>query len=76
MSSFCTAKATHIFSAKNFIYCVNFKESLTNDIVSFEQLGPDQYSQGSKVSFGGHSVGNPHDQMTKYTEFVTIFSSA
>ena len=22
------------------------------------------------------SVGNPRDQMTKYTEFVTVFSSA
>ena len=46
MSSFCTAKATHIFSAKKFqnIYVsldVNFNESLTNDVVSFEQLGPD-----------------------------------
>ena len=46
MSSFCSAKATHIFSAKkNQHICisldVNFKESLTNDIVSFEQLGPD-----------------------------------
>ena len=47
MSSFCTAKATRIFSAKNFsIHCicvsldVNFNESLTNDVVSFEQLGP------------------------------------
>ena len=43
MSSFCTAKATHIFSAKNFSQFaldLNFNESLTNDIVSFEQLGP------------------------------------
>ena len=45
MSSFCTAKATHIFSAKkNQHICVslnaNFNESLTNDDVSFEQLGP------------------------------------
>ena len=44
MSSFCTAKATHIFSAKISAYLVsldlNFNESLTNDIVSFEQLGP------------------------------------
>ena len=43
MSNFCTAKATHIFSAKNFrifAYHSNFNESLTNDIVSFEQLGP------------------------------------
>ena len=44
MSSFCNAKATHIFSAKNFsifaYHIVNFNESLTNDVVSFEQLGP------------------------------------
>ena len=39
MSSFCTAKATHIFSAKNFsIFAYHI--SLTNDIVSVEQLGP------------------------------------
>ena len=46
MSSFCTAKATHIFFSKKIQHiCVslhiNFNESLTNDIVSFEQLGPD-----------------------------------
>ena len=45
MSNFCTAKATHIFFSKKFqhIYVslnVNFHETLTNDIVSFEQLGP------------------------------------
>ena len=45
MSSFCTAKATHIFSAKKKFQniCVsldvNFNESLTN-VISFEQLGP------------------------------------
>ena len=37
--------AFHIFSAKNLHICVsldvNFNESLTNDVVSFEQLGPD-----------------------------------
>ena len=46
MSSFCTAKATHIFSAKKIQHiCVsldlNFNESFTNDVISFEQLGPD-----------------------------------
>ena len=45
MSSFCTAKATHIFFSKKFQHIcvsldVNFNESLTNDTVSFEQLGP------------------------------------
>ena len=51
MSSFCTAKATHIFSAKKIQHIcvsldVNFNESLTNDIVSFEQLGPDMLRYG------------------------------
>ena len=45
MRSFCTAKATHIFFCKKFQHIcvsldVNFNESLTNDVVSFEQLGP------------------------------------
>ena len=45
MKSFCTAKATHIFSAKKIqLICVSldvhFNESLTNDVVSFEQHGP------------------------------------
>ena len=46
MSSFCGAKATHIFFSEKFQHIclsldVNFNESLTNDVVSFEQLGPD-----------------------------------
>ena len=45
MSSFCTAKATHIFSAKKFQHIceslnVNFDKSISNDVVNFEQLGP------------------------------------
>ena len=42
--SFFSAKAPHIFSAKNgsvFMYNRNFNVTLTNDIVSFEQLGPE-----------------------------------
>ena len=40
------AKATHIFSAKNIrVYAIFndqiFKDTLTDDIVSFKQLGPD-----------------------------------
>ena len=54
MSSFCTAKATHIFSAKNFsifaYHSVNFNESFTNDIISFEQLGPDLFVQYREAS--------------------------
>ena len=41
--AFANAKATHIFSPK--ILAVfndqSFNDTLTNDIVSFEQLGPD-----------------------------------
>ena len=45
--AFCTAKATHIFFSKNIsVYAIFIDQSLngmlTNDIVSFEQLGPDQ----------------------------------
>ena len=53
---FSIAKATHIFSAKISAYLricvlldVNFNESLTNDIVSFEQLGPEFFTW--KISF-------------------------
>ena len=40
------AKATHIFFSKNIsVYAIfddqNFNDTLTNDIVSFEQLGPE-----------------------------------
>ena len=46
VSSFCTAKATHIFFSKKYqricvSFDVTFNESLTNNVVSFEQLGPD-----------------------------------
>ena len=49
VSSFCTAKSTHIFFSKKFQHIcvsfdVNFNESLTNDVVSFEQLGLERYS--------------------------------
>ena len=43
--AFANAKATHIFFSKNIsVYAISndqsFKDTLTNDIVSFEQLGP------------------------------------
>ena len=57
MSSFCNAKATHIFFSKKIQHiCVSFdiyfNESLTNDIVSFEQLGPVLY----EFDYGNYSV--------------------
>ena len=47
VSSFRSAKATHICFSKKFQHIcvsvdVNFNKSLTNDVVSFEQLGPDE----------------------------------
>ena len=44
--AFANAKATHIFSAKNIthVYAIfndqSFNDTLTNNIISFEQLGP------------------------------------
>ena len=43
--AFANAKASHIFSAKISVYAIfndqSFNDTLTNDIVSFEQLGTD-----------------------------------
>ena len=44
--AFANAKATHIFVSKKFsVYAIfndhSFNDTLTNDIVSFEKLGPD-----------------------------------
>ena len=54
VSSFCTAKATHIFFSKKFQHIcisldVNFNESLTNNVVSFEQLGPELIISNSQT---------------------------
>ena len=43
--AFANAKATHIFFSKNIsVYVIfndqNFNDSLTNDIISFEQMDP------------------------------------
>ena len=42
--AFANAKATHIFSAKILAHVIfnaqSFNDTLTNDIISFEQLGP------------------------------------
>ena len=47
---FANAKAPHIFFSKNIsVYAIfndqSFNDTLTNDIVSFEQLGTDQHSR-------------------------------
>ena len=47
---------SHFFSKKFQHICasfdVNFNESLTNDVVSFEQLGPDLHIVNAHISFG------------------------
>ena len=58
MSSFCNAKATHIFSAKNInvfakninVFAIfqdrNFNLTLANNLVKLDQLGPDMQADG------------------------------
>ena len=50
MRILCSAKDSHIFSTKNKCICNinvgNFNETLTNDVVSFEQLAPGVTDQG------------------------------
>ena len=60
--NFANAKATHIFFSKNiYVYAIfnnqSFNDTSTNNIVSFEQLGPDWYfsSMHSKLSRGAHN---------------------
>ena len=74
MSSFCT----HIFSAKKFQHIcvsldVNFNESLTNDIVSFEQLGPGDRVVGAP-DFGSRDLW--FESNTAHKPFInTLLSS-
>ena len=53
--AFAKAKATHIFFSKNIsLYAIfndqSFNDTLTNDIVSFEQLGPDLSAYSDEVA--------------------------
>ena len=51
--AFANAKATHIFQQKKNIYAIfngqRFNDTLTNGIVSFEQLGPGSYVSWSSL---------------------------
>ena len=54
--AFANAKATHIFFSKNIsVYAIfhdqSFNGMLTNDMVSFEQLGPDIFSYFSMKTY-------------------------
>ena len=59
MRILCSAKDSHIFSTKNnsvFVILMFeiFNETLTNDVVSFEQLGPVQ--QARSLRKHGHAI--------------------
>ena len=71
MSSFCTAKATHIFLAQHICISldVNFNESLTNDVVSFEQLGPD----GKVHEHSGYWENISADKVKYFLVFFFLF---
>ena len=61
MSSFCKCKSySHFFSKNISIYAIfndqSFNDTLTNNIVSFEQLGPGYYSS-LNVSYGTELTG-------------------
>ena len=50
----CTAKASHLFSTKKYWYISalnvrSFNETLTNDVISFEQPGPDFHLSGTGI---------------------------
>ena len=52
--AFANAKAIHIFFSKNvsvyaIFYDQSFNDTLTNDIISFEQMGPDLHSYHNSV---------------------------
>ena len=75
VSSFCTAKATHIFFSKKFQHIcisldVNFNESLTNDIVSFEQLGPVLLTSLGKMFFPWRFVVNANSFYASEWQFT------
>ena len=49
--AFANAKVTHIFSTKMLAYDQSFNDTLTNDIASFEQLGPVYFKDVSTLEY-------------------------
>ena len=75
MSSFCKCKSySHFFSKNNSIYAVfndqSFNDTLTNDIVSFEQLGPDVSTLEKSVP--DHCVGRCQFQAAVTTKWIRV----
>ena len=59
--AFANAKVTHIFFSKNISVCAifndqNFNNTLTNDIVGFKQLGPDELQCEKKALLSFHRI--------------------
>ena len=63
MTSFCKCKSYSYFFSKNIsVYAIvnyqRFNDTLTNDIVSFEQPGPGLYSRGWTASTSQNEIAN------------------
>ena len=77
MSSFCKSYS-HFFGKKFQHICVsldvNFNESLTNDIVSFEQLGPEIFIQHNKgINFYHSWAKSADDKLMIHLYFFLFF---
>ena len=70
--AFANAKATHIFFSKNIsIYAIlndqSFNDTLSNDIDSFEQLGPEEQSILICLCFTAQSTQLGHVERGQFT---------
>ena len=75
--AFANAKATHIFSANISAYMLYlmiqvFIDSLTNDIVSFEQLGPGCYKKVVVVQINPF-MSNGLFYINSLDQFISLF---
>ena len=61
----------------NFLYRVRapFNESLTNDVVSFEQLGPDHYLPFYLVAYSSNNDNTLHITKTRLYKYIENFTS-
>ena len=73
------AKATHIFFSKNVsIYVIfndqSFNDTLTNDIISFEQLGPEFGPQREKRGLIKHASNEASDPPAHTASLIRVFA--
>ena len=71
--AFANAKATHIFFSKYIsVYTIfNDYDTLTNDIVRFEQLGPEKQTESHKKSYKCEKIA----RFIKFIKYLTIHST-